>query len=132
MVTYTYFFLFCWCCCCLFLFSFLTSFVGLSHSELFETLKKTVFSRVLHLRYVREPSTLLLALAFIGLELRKKKITSFKAVSFKLPETFEDYAQSSDKTKASELLPKSMKHSNFLQILFELLSHLKYNCHLHF
>ena len=54
-------------------FSFLTSFVGLSHSELFETQKKTVFSRVLHLRYVQESSTLLLALAFIRLELRKKK-----------------------------------------------------------
>ena len=65
MVTYTYSFLFCWCFCSLFLFSFLTSFVGLSHSELFETQKKTVFSRVLHLRYVQEPSTLLLPLAFI-------------------------------------------------------------------
>ena len=73
MVTYTYSFLFCWCFCSLFLFSFLTSFVGLSHSELFEILKKTVFSRVLHLRYVKEPSTLLLAQALIRLELRKKK-----------------------------------------------------------
>ena len=57
----------------LFLFSFLTSFVGLSRSELFEILKKTVFSRVRHLRYVQESSTLLLAQALIRLELRKKK-----------------------------------------------------------
>ena len=63
---------------------------------------------------------------------KEKDITSFKAVSFKILETFEEYAQSSDETKASKLLPKIMKHSNFLRILFELLSHLKYHCHLHF
>ena len=45
---------------------------------------------------------------------KEKDITSsFKAVSFKIPETFEDYAQSSDKTKASKLLPKVRNHFNF-------------------
>ena len=44
---------------------------------------------------------------------KEKDITSFKAVSFKMLETFEDYAQSSDKTKAGELLPKLMNHFNF-------------------
>ena len=44
---------------------------------------------------------------------KEKDIASFKAVSFKILETFEDYAQSSDKTKASELLPKVTNHFNF-------------------
>ena len=44
---------------------------------------------------------------------KEKDIISFKAVSFKILKTFEDYAQSSDKTKASKLLPKITKHSNF-------------------
>ena len=57
---------------------------------------------------------------------KEKDIASFKAVSFKILETFEDYAQSSDKTKARELLPKVTNHFNFWRILFELLSHLKY------
>ena len=96
MVTYTYSFLFCWCCCCLFLFSFLTSFVGLSHSELFETLKKTVFSLVLHLRYVQQSSTRLLALAFIT---REYITSSFKAVSFKIPETFEEQVNFCQKSR---------------------------------
>ena len=63
---------------------------------------------------------------------KDKDVISFKAVSFKILETFEEYAQSSHKTKAIELLPKVTNHSNFWRILFELLSHLKYNCHLHF
>lgn len=44
---------------------------------------------------------------------KEKDIISFKAVSFKILETFEDYAQSSDKTKARELLPKVTNHFNF-------------------
>ena len=44
---------------------------------------------------------------------KEKDIISFKAVSFKILETFEEYAQSSHKTKAIELLPKVTNHSNF-------------------
>ena len=44
---------------------------------------------------------------------KEKDIISFKAVSFKMLETFEEYAQSSDKTKARELLPKVTNHFNF-------------------
>ena len=44
---------------------------------------------------------------------KEKDIASFKAVSFKILETFEDYAQSSDKTKAREPLPKVTNHFNF-------------------
>ena len=134
MVTYKYSFLFCWCFCSLFLFSFLTSFVGLSHSELFETQKKTVFSRVLHLRYVQESSTLLLALAFIRLELRKKK-TQLVLKQFLLRYQ-----------KRLKIMPKVLikpKHVNFCQKsqtisifdefclnCFRILN--IYNCHLHF
>lgn len=44
---------------------------------------------------------------------KDKDVISFKAVSFKILETFEEYAQSSHKTKAIELLPKVTNHSNF-------------------
>ena len=44
---------------------------------------------------------------------KEKDIISFKAVSFKILETFEEYAQSSHKTKAIELLPKVTNNSNF-------------------
>ena len=45
---------------------------------------------------------------------KEKDIISFKAVSFKTLETFEDYAQSSDKTKAREPFAKSHKPFQFL------------------
>lgn len=44
---------------------------------------------------------------------KDKDVISFKAVSFKILETFEEYAQSSHKTKAIELLPKVTNNSNF-------------------
>ena len=44
---------------------------------------------------------------------KDKDVISFKAVSFKILESFEEYAQSSHKTKAIELLPKVTNHSNF-------------------